>query len=221
VILILLGPPGAGKGTQAKLLAQELRVPHISTGDMFRDHKARGTDIGKKVAEIMAAGGLVTDDVTNAMVKERLGRPDVAPGFILDGYPRTTAQAEFLDQILRSLGRSITRCLSYEVADETLVERMSGRRSCPKCGAVYHVSQNPPKRDGYCDRDGAGLLQRDDDKPETVKNRLREYAAKTEPLRRFYQERGLLTEIEGVGTPEGILAVTKKALGSPPPGSRP
>jgi adenylate kinase len=221
VILILLGPPGAGKGTQAKLLSAEFRIPHISTGDMFRDHKARGTDIGKKVAEIMAAGGLVTDDVTNAMVKERLGRPDVAPGFILDGYPRTTAQAEFLDQILRSLGRSITRCLSYEVADETLVERMSGRRSCPKCGAVYHVSQNPPKRDGYCDRDGAGLLQRDDDKPETVKNRLREYAAKTEPLRRFYQERGLLTEIEGVGTPEGILAVTKKALGSPPPGSRP
>jgi adenylate kinase len=213
MILILLGPPGAGKGTQAKLLSTELRVPHISTGDMFRDHKARGTEIGKKVAEIMAAGGLVTDDVTNAMVKERLSRPDVAPGFILDGYPRTTAQAEFLDQILRSLGRAITRCLSYEVPDEMLVERMSGRRSCPKCGTVYHVSQNPPKRDGYCDRDGAGLVQRDDDKPDTVKKRLQEYTAKTEPLRRYYREKNLLTEIEGVGTPEGILAVTKKALG--------
>jgi adenylate kinase len=213
VILILLGPPGAGKGTQAKLLATELRVPHISTGDMFRDHKARGTEIGKKVQAIMDAGGLVTDDITNAMVKERLSRPDVAPGFILDGYPRTTAQAEFLDQVLRSLGRSITRCLSYEVADEMLVERMSGRRSCPKCGAVYHVSQNPPKRDGFCDRDDTGLLQRADDKPETVKKRLEEYAAKTEPLRRYYRERNLLTEIEGVGTPEGILAVTKKALG--------
>jgi adenylate kinase len=221
MILILLGPPGAGKGTQAKLLSTELRVPHISTGDMFRDHKARGTDIGKKVQAIMDAGGLVTDDITNAMVKERLSRPDVAPGFILDGYPRTTAQAEFLDQVLRSLGRSITRCLSYEVAEEMLVERMSGRRSCPKCGTVYHVSQNPPKRDGYCDRDGTGLVQREDDKPATVKKRLQEYAAKTEPLRRFYREKNLLTDIEGVGTPEGILAATKKALGSTQPGSRP
>jgi adenylate kinase len=213
MILILLGPPGAGKGTQAKLLSAELRIPHISTGDMFRDHKARGTEIGKKVQAIMDAGGLVTDDVTNAMVKERLGRPDVAPGFILDGYPRTTAQAEFLDQVLRSLGRAITRCLSYEVPEEVLVERMSGRRSCPRCGAVYHVSQSPPKKDGFCDRDGAGLVQRDDDKPETVKKRLREYAVKTEPLRRLYGDRGLLAEIEGVGTPEGILAVTKRVLG--------
>ena len=212
MILILLGPPGAGKGTQAKLLATELQVPHISTGDMFRDHKARGTALGKQVQAIMDAGGLVTDDVTNAMVKERLGRPDVANGFILDGYPRTTAQAEFLDQALRSLGRAITRALSYDVPEEVLVERLSGRRSCPKCGAVYHVSQNPPKRDGYCDRDDAGLVQRDDDKPEAVKKRLHEYATKTEPLRRFYRERGLLTEIEGVGTPEGILAVTKKNL---------
>ncbi len=213
MILILLGPPGAGKGTQAKLLATELRVPHISTGDMFRDHKARGTEIGKKVQAIMDAGGLVTDDITNAMVKERLSRPDVAPGFILDGYPRTPAQAEYLDQILRSMGRAIGRCLSYEVAEEVLVERLSGRRSCPKCGTVYHVSANPPKRDGYCDRDGTGLVQRDDDKPETVKRRLQEYAAKTEPLRRFYREKNLLTDIEGVGSPEGILAATKRALG--------
>jgi adenylate kinase len=213
MILILLGPPGAGKGTQAKLLAAELEIPHISTGDMFRDHKARGTELGKKVQAIMDAGGLVTDDVTNAMVKERLGRPDVARGFILDGYPRTTAQAEFLDQALRSMGRSITRALSYEIAEEVLVERLSGRRSCPQCGAVYHVSQNPPKRDGFCDRDAAGLVQRDDDKPEAVKKRLQEYGTKTEPLRRFYRDRGLLTEIEGVGTPEGILAVTKRALG--------
>lgn len=213
MILILLGPPGAGKGTQAKLLAAELRVPHISTGDMFRDHKSRGTEIGKQVQAIMDAGGLVTDEITNAMVKERLSRPDVAAGFILDGYPRTTAQAEFLDRLLGSLGRSITRTLSYEVAEEVLVERLSGRRSCPKCGAVYHVTQSPPKRDGYCDRDDAGLIQRDDDRPESVKKRLQEYAAKTEPLRRFYRERKLLTDIEGVGTPEGILAATKRSLG--------
>jgi adenylate kinase len=213
MILILLGPPGAGKGTQAKLLAAELKVPHVSTGDMFRDHKARGTPLGKKVQAIMDAGGLVTDDVTNEMVKERLGRPDVANGCILDGYPRTTAQAQYLDLLLHAMGRSIERCLSYEVPDEVLVERMSGRRSCPKCGTVYHVSQNPPKRDGFCDGDGMGLVQRDDDKPETVRRRLQEYAVKTEPLRRFYRERNVLTEVEGVGTPEGILAATKKVLG--------
>jgi adenylate kinase len=212
MILILLGPPGAGKGTQAKLLAAEYRIPHISTGDMFRDHKARGTEIGKKVQAIMDAGGLVTDDVTNDMVKERLSRPDVAKGFILDGFPRTTAQAEFLEGLLKSLGRSITRTLSYEVAADVLVDRMSGRRSCPKCGTVYHVTQSPPKRDGFCDKDGAGLVQRDDDKPETVKKRLQEYAAKTEPLKRFYAQRKLLADIEGIGTPEGILAATKRSL---------
>jgi adenylate kinase len=214
MILVLLGPPGAGKGTQAKLLSAEYGVPHISTGDMFRDHKARGTPIGKKVQAIMDAGGLVTDEITNEMVKERLSRPDVADGFILDGYPRTVPQAEYLEQLLRFMGRKIDRTLSYEVADEVIVERMSGRRSCPKCGAVYHVSQNPPQRAGYCDRDGTGLVQRDDDKPESVLKRMQEYASKTEPLKRFYRERGVLSEIEGMGTPEGILAATRKKLGS-------
>jgi adenylate kinase len=213
MILVLLGPPGAGKGTQAKLLSAELAVPHISTGDMFRDHKARGTPIGKKVQAIMDAGGLVTDDVTNEMVKERLGRPDVAKGFILDGYPRTAAQAQYLDLLLHSMGRQITRCISYEVAEDVLVERLSGRRSCPKCGAVYHVTQSPPKRDGFCDKDDTGLVQREDDKPETIRKRLQVDQAKTEPVRRFYRDRNQLTAIEGVGTPEGILAATKKALG--------
>ncbi len=213
MILILLGPPGAGKGTQAKLLSVDLGVPHISTGDMFRDHKARGTDIGRQVQAIMDAGGLVTDDITNAMVKDRLSRSDVEPGFILDGYPRTVGQAEFLDDLLRSAGRSIDRAVSYVVAEETVVERISGRRSCPRCGAVYHVSANPPMRGGFCDRDDTALVQRDDDKPENVLMRLQEYGAKTEPLRRFYRERQLLTEVEGVGTPEGILAATRKALG--------
>src|SRR6266545_91182 len=205
MILILLGPPGAGKGTQAKLLSHEFHIPHVSTGDMFRDHKARGTPIGKKVQSIMDAGGLVTDEITNEMVKDRLGSADVAKGFVLDGYPRTAAQAQYLDLLLHSLGRSITRCLSYVAVEEVLVARMSG--------AVYHVTQNPPKVDGFCDRDDAGLVQREDDKPETVRRRLHEYAAKTEPLLRFYRDRHLLTEIEGVGTPEGILAATKKALG--------
>jgi adenylate kinase len=212
MILVLLGPPGAGKGTQAKLLAQGYGVPHISTGDMFRDHKARGTEIGKQIQAIMDAGGLVTDDVTNAMVKDRLSRPDVKPGFILDGYPRTTAQAEYLEKLLGTLGRRIDRVVSYEVAEEMVVERISGRRSCPQCGAVFHVSANPPRRTGYCDKDGASLVQRDDDKPENVKKRMQEYADKTWPLKRFYQERKLVAEIDGVGTPEGILAATRAVL---------
>jgi adenylate kinase len=213
MILILLGPPGAGKGTQAKLLASDLGVPHISTGDMFRDHKARGTPLGKKVQAIMDAGGLVTDDITNELVKDRLGQPDVAKGFILDGYPRTAAQAQYLDLLLHSMGRKITRCISYEVGEDILVERLSGRRSCPKCGTVYHVTQSPPKRDGYCDKDDTGLIQRVDDKPETIRSRLQVDQAKTEPVRQFYRERNQLTAIDGVGSPDGILAVTKKALG--------
>jgi adenylate kinase len=208
VILVLLGPPGAGKGTQAKLLAEQYGIPHISTGDMFRDHKARGTELGKKIQALMDGGGLVTDDITNAMVQERLGRPDTARGFILDGYPRTTAQAQYLE----SLGRKIDRVISYEVAEELVVERISGRRSCPRCGAVYHVSANPPRVTGQCDKDQASLVQREDDKPENVKKRLQEYADKTAPLKRFYEDRGLLSAVEGVGTPDGILAATRKLL---------
>jgi adenylate kinase len=213
MILILLGPPGAGKGTQAKLLSAEFGVPHISTGDMFRDHKARGTPLGKKVQAIMDAGGLVTDDITNEMVKDRLGRPDVAQGFILDGYPRTIPQAEFLDRVLGEKGWAVTKVVSYEVPEEMVVERISGRRSCPKCGAVYHVSSNPPKNSGYCDRDDTGLVQREDDKPDKVRNRMQAYARDTAPLKQHYDRKKLIAEIEGVGTPEGILAATKKALG--------
>jgi len=212
VILILLGPPGAGKGTQAKLLVQAYGIPHISTGDMFRDHIARDTELGKKVKAITASGQLVPDEVTNALVKERLSRPDVARGFILDGYPRTVPQAEYLEGLLRSLGRKLDRVISYEVAEEMIVERISGRRSCPKCGAVYHVSQNPPRKTGLCDRDGEGLVQRPDDRPENVHVRLEEYAGKTEPLKRFYREKGLLSEVDGVGSTEGILAATRRIL---------
>jgi adenylate kinase len=213
VILILLGPPGAGKGTQAKLLVAELGVPHISTGDMFRDHIARNTQLGQQVKAITAAGQLVPDEVTNALVKDRLSRADVTKGFILDGYPRTVPQAQYLDGLLRSLGRKLDRVVSYSVAEEMVVERISGRRSCPRCGAVYHVSQNPPKRAGLCDVDGAELAQRPDDKPENVRVRLAEYRTKTEPLERHYREQGLLAEVDGVGTTEGILAATLRVLG--------
>jgi adenylate kinase len=214
MILVLLGPPGAGKGTQAKLLTAELKVPHISTGDMFRDHKARGTELGKQIQAIMDAGGLVTDEITNAMVKERLSRPDCANGFILDGYPRTADQARFLDGMLNAMGRPITRALSYEVAEEALVERISGRRSCPKCGAVYHVTATPPKQAGTCDKDGTALVLREDDKPENVRKRMQEYTAKTEPLKRFYADRGLVSVLDGIGEPGAILAATRRLLGA-------
>jgi adenylate kinase len=213
MILILLGPPGAGKGTQAKLLAAEYGIPHVSTGDMFRDHAARGTELGKKVKAIMASGGLVSDDITNAMVADRLGRPDVAKGLILDGYPRTIPQAEYLASQLAQSGQAITNVISYEVPEELVVERISGRRSCPKCGAVYHVSANPPKKAGVCDKDDVALVQREDDRPEKVKARLQAYARDTAPLKAFYRQRGVLAEVDGVGTPEGILAVTRKTLG--------
>jgi len=213
MILILLGPPGAGKGTQAKMLAAGLDIPHISTGDMFRDHKARGTEIGKRIQTIMDSGGLVTDDITNAMVKERLSRPDVARGFILDGYPRTTAQAEYLEVLLRSLGRSVSKVVSYEVPEEAVVDRIGGRRSCPKCGAVYHVTASPPKRAGICDRDGTALVLREDDRPENVKKRMQEYAEKTWPLKRFYQERRLVAEVDGTGSPEDVLAAARRVIG--------
>lgn len=213
MILILLGPPGAGKGTQAKLLVTELGIPHISTGDMFRDHISRNTELGQKVKSITASGQLVPDEVTNALVKDRLSRADVAPGFILDGYPRTVPQAEYLDGLLRSLGRKLDRVVSYEIAEETVVDRISGRRSCPKCGAVYHVSQNPPKKAGVCDREGEALVQRPDDQPENVRVRLKEYGTKTEPLKRYYREKGLLAEVEGVGSTEAILTSTCRVLG--------
>ena len=213
MILILLGPPGAGKGTQAKLLVGEFGIPHISTGDMFRDHISRNTELGQQVKAITASGQLVTDEITNALVKDRLSRADVAPGFILDGYPRTVPQAEYLDGLLRSLGRKLDRVVSYEIAEETVVDRISGRRSCPKCGAVYHVSQNPPKQAGICDREGEALVQRPDDQPENVRVRLKEYGTKTEPLKRYYREKGLLAEVEGVGSTEAILAATRRVLG--------
>jgi adenylate kinase len=213
MILILLGPPGAGKGTQAKLLAQALSIPHISTGDMFRDHKARGTEIGKRVQAIMDAGGLVTDDITNAMVEERLARPDVAQGCILDGYPRTVGQAGFLDGLLARLGKAIGKVISYEVSESALVERIGGRRSCPTCGAVYHLTQQPPRQADRCDKDGAALVQREDDKPENVRKRMQEYAAKTSPLKAYYQVRGQVAEVDGLGAPDAILATTRRLLG--------
>jgi adenylate kinase len=216
VILILLGPPGAGKGTQAKLLASELRIPHISTGDMFRDHTSRGTDLGKQVKVLMASGNLVPDEITNEMVRDRLARADVRGGLILDGYPRTIPQAEFLESLLAGTGRALDRTVSYVVNEGALVERISGRRSCPSCGAAYHVTANPPRHEGICDREGTPLVLREDDRPENVLRRMQEYASKTDPLRRFYSERGVLASLDGMKAPEGVLAETLRKLGAPP-----
>jgi adenylate kinase len=212
MILLLLGPPGAGKGTQAKLLATEYGIPHISTGDMFREHKARGTELGLKVRAIMDAGGLVTDDVTNSMMKERLSRPDLKNGFILDGYPRTLPQAEYLEGLLRSVGRRIDAVVSYEVTEDMLVARISGRRSCPVCGASYHLTQSPPRRANVCDKDGTALVLREDDRPENVRKRMQEYATKTEPLKRLYRERGQLVTVDGLQSPDRVLASTRRLV---------
>ena len=215
MILILLGPPGAGKGTQAKLLAQDLRIPHISTGDMFRDHTKRNTDLGQRVKALMSSGGLVPDEITNEMVRERLARADVRGGFILDGFPRTIPQAEFLEKLLTETGRQLHRTVSYEVDEGALVERISGRRSCPSCGAAYHVVQNPPRREGACDREGTPLVLREDDRPENVLRRMQEYATKTAPLRRFYTQLGQLTQVDGMNPPEIVLAETQRLLATP------
>jgi adenylate kinase len=211
--LILLGPPGAGKGTQAKKLVAELKIPQVSTGDILREAVRNGTALGKQAKPIMESGGLVPDELVNGIVEERLKADDCKRGFILDGFPRTIPQAEALEKALSRMDKRITRVVSLEVPDEKIVERISGRRSCPKDGSVYHVVSSPPMRSGYCDACGTGLIQREDDAPEKVKERLRKYAEMTHPLKEHYSKKGLLARIDGVGTQDGIFEEIKKALG--------
>jgi len=211
--LVLLGPPGAGKGTQAKKLFDEFGIPQISTGDILRDAVRRGTELGKKAGPLMVVGKLVPDDVVVGLAVDRLRQPDCARGFVLDGFPRTIPQAEALDAALRKEGRKLDAVISLQVPEETLVERLSGRRSCPKDGSAYHVYQKPPRRAGRCDLCGSELIQREDDKPDRVRERLAVYAAQTAPLEGYYAKQGLLRRISGVGSPEGIYAEIKKSLG--------
>lgn len=195
--LILMGLPGAGKGTQAEKIKEKYNIPHISTGDMFRLAIKEGTDLGKKAKEFMDQGALVPDEVTIGIVRERLMKDDCKNGFLLDGFPRTIAQAKSLEQLLTELNESINSVLHVDVPKEKLVERLSGRRICPTCGTAYHVEFNPPKVEGICDKDGTPLTQRDDDKPETVKNRLAVNIEQMQPLLDFYQDKGHLVRVNG------------------------
>jgi adenylate kinase len=206
--IILLGPPGAGKGTQADLLQQELGTPHVASGDLFRYNLKNETELGLLAKAYMDRGDLVPDDVTIAMVRDRLEQPDCENGVILDGFPRTIPQAEALSAMLQEMGRTLDGVLSIEVSEEDLVRRLSGRRICRDCQTPYHVDFNPPQQEGVCDECGSELYQRDDDRPETVRNRLRVYFEQTAPLIDYYHEAGLLHRIDG----EGDIETVNKAL---------
>lgn len=211
--VVLLGPPGAGKGTQAKFLQEKFAACQISTGDILRKAMADQTPLGKEAAKYVNGGALVPDTVIVNLVAERLQEKDCEPGFILDGFPRTIPQAESLDGILSKMGRSLNCVLSVQAPEAVIIERLAGRRTCKKCGAPAHVVFDPPKAPGVCDRCGGELYQRDDDKESTIVNRLRVYENQTAPLIRYYRDRGLLREIDGVGDVGEIRSRVMRALG--------
>ena len=201
--LVLLGPPGAGKGTQAERLQGDFRLPYYATGNILRDAVDDGSDLGKQAKEYMDAGDLVPDELIISVIQERISGEEAQDGFLLDGFPRTVGQAEALEEALDELGRSLTAVLLIEADDEEIVRRLSGRRQC-KNGHVYHVEFNKPKHEGVCDIDGLKLIQRDDDKPETVRKRLDTYREKTEPLVGYYDERGILKRFDGTRSPTEV-----------------
>jgi len=212
--LVLLGPPGAGKGTQAERLAKELNLPHVASGDLFRENLMNDTELGLMAKTYMDKGKLVPDDVTIAMVRDRLQRPDCQRGVILDGFPRTATQALGLDTMLADMGHSLDGVIYLSAPDEELVRRLSGRFLCRQCQTPYHTVFNPPCREGVCDACGGALYQRDDDKPETVRARLKVYRQQTAPLIDYYRQAGLLVEVGGVGDIETVGALVLKAARS-------
>jgi len=212
VNLILMGPPGAGKGTQAVRLREKLGIPHLSAGDMLREHVKLETELGRKARAIMARGELVPDSLVSEMVGKRLAQPDVKRGFLLDGYPRNLSQALTLDEILSSLAQGIDQVLALRVAQEELVRRLTGRRVCGQCGAGYHLVSQPPRQPERCDRCGGELAQRPDDREEVVRERLRVYEEQTRPLLDHYRQLGLLSELEGTGSPESVSASLVRAI---------
>lgn len=213
MFILFLGAPGAGKGTQAVRLSEKLGIPHISTGDMFREAVSKGTELGKKAKEYMDRGELVPDEIVIGIVKERISQPDCEKGCILDGFPRTVAQAEALDSALSELGKKVDFVINVEVSEDEIIKRLTGRRTCRSCGAVYHVVFNPPKNDNLCDVCGGELYQRDDDTEETVRNRLKVYEEKTAPLINYYEKRGVLYGVNGEQPVEDVTAEIEKILG--------
>jgi adenylate kinase len=214
VRLVFLGAPGAGKGTQARELAREWGVPQVATGDMLREAVAAGTPLGREARRYMDQGALVPDDVIVGLIAERLAKPDAKGGFILDGFPRTIPQAEALGRLLKDLGVALDRVILFDVSEAELLRRLTGRRSCPKCQATYHVVSAPPRRDNVCDRCGSALVQREDDREETVRKRLGVYAAQTAPLLDYYRDRGLLTTVRGEGSIDDIRTAIRAAAGN-------
>jgi len=214
VRLVLVGPPGAGKGTQAEFIAAHLAVPKISTGDIFRANVSQGTPLGIEARRYMDAGELVPDEVTINMVRDRLADPDAGDGFLLDGFPRTVPQATALDKLLADLGGSLDVVLELVVDDDEVIRRLSGRRTCHGCGKIWHIEFDAPLREGACDRCGGELYQRDDDKPDTIANRLREYSAKTAPLVDYYGAQSKLVGIDAMGPVEDVTVRSIDALRS-------
>lgn len=211
--IIMLGAPGAGKGTQAKMIADKYSVPHISTGDIFRANIKNGTELGMEAKKYMDQGLLVPDELTVKILLDRVANDDCKNGYVLDGFPRTIPQAEVLDNALNELSDKIDFAIDVDVPDENIVKRMSGRRACLSCGATYHIEHIPPKTEGVCDRCGKELILRDDDKAETVKNRLNVYHEQTQPLIDFYSKKGILKTVDGTVDMKDVFAAIVNILG--------
>ena len=212
--IIMLGAPGAGKGTQAQMIADKYNIPHISTGDIFRANIKNGTELGKKAKEYMDKGLLVPDELTVELLLDRVAQDDCKNGYVLDGFPRTIPQADVLDKELTKLGDHVDYAVNVDVPDENIVRRMSGRRACLKCGATYHIEHIPPKTEGVCDKCGSELVQREDDKPETVMNRLKVYHDQTQPLIEYYENKNILKTVDGTKDMKEVFEDITSILGA-------
>ena len=211
--IVMLGAPGAGKGTQAKMIAEKYGIPHVSTGDIFRANIKNGTELGKEAKQYMDQGKLVPDELTVKILLDRVAQDDCKNGYVLDGFPRTIPQANVLDEALTKLGDKIDYAVNVDVPDDNIINRMGGRRACVACGATYHIVYNAPKTEGICDVCGKELIIRDDDQPETVKNRLKVYHEQTQPLIDFYEGKGVLKSVDGTADMKDVFAAIVEILG--------